>query len=231
MAVKMGRGQNLEKVPSSLTGHKALVDLLEIGNFSPFLMTLKKSNELAASYVPFARACAMRLAARLPQFDADDLTSDAMLCLVRASRKFDPKVGVSFATYARKFLWFHLLNKLRKRNLPTISTEAPDQDTGESIGDTLIDDGPSPYEEVEGREQVSLATRHVVVGVPTDAPAKARENNRLASKLNIGRAEASRRMRKVRTLDSKLGASRENLPIRRGRIRPCALPRRGGTND
>jgi len=58
--------------------------------------------QLIERYMPMIRACALRIAARLPgnRVDYDDLISYATLGFIDALDHFDPDRGVKFGTYA-----------------------------------------------------------------------------------------------------------------------------------
>ncbi|MDT7817749.1 MAG: polymerase sigma-B factor, partial [Acidobacteriaceae bacterium] len=72
--------------------------------------------------------------------DLDNLRGEAQLALVRASRRFDPRRGYSFGTFAGKYVWtalYHLTAQERRHCLaahPLVNLDVPDRETTEVPG-------------------------------------------------------------------------------------------------
>jgi RNA polymerase sigma factor FliA len=65
-------------------------------------------------YYPLARMIAKRTHARLPRgIDLDDLVSTAVIGLIEAVERFDPKRGVAFKSYAKHRIQGAILDSLR----------------------------------------------------------------------------------------------------------------------
>lgn len=72
------------------------------------------STALLAEHYPLARAIARRTHARLPKgVDLDDLVSVAVIGLMEAVARFDPRRGVSFKSFAKHRIQGAILDALR----------------------------------------------------------------------------------------------------------------------
>lgn len=77
----------------------------------------EEQRELAARYVPMARAVAGQRSKRLPvHLRGDERVSDAYLGLIVAARKYNPNKGASFHTYAMKKVHGRISDELRDGN-------------------------------------------------------------------------------------------------------------------
>ena len=72
-------------------------------------------NELIRQYLPLVKTVVGRLAMTLPSHvDIDDLHSAGLVGLLNAVRRFDPKTGASFETYARLRIRGAVFDELRR---------------------------------------------------------------------------------------------------------------------
>ncbi len=72
-------------------------------------------NELIRQYLPLVKTVVGRLAMTLPaHVDPDDLHSAGLVGLLNAVRRFDPKSGASFETYARLRIRGAVFDELRR---------------------------------------------------------------------------------------------------------------------
>lgn len=72
-------------------------------------------NELIGAYLPLVKTVVGRLALTLPSHvNQDDLHSAALVGLLQAVRKYNPKCGASFETYARLRIRGAILDELRR---------------------------------------------------------------------------------------------------------------------
>ena len=72
-------------------------------------------NELIEAYLPLVKTVVGRLALTLPSHvNQDDLHSAALVGLLQAVRKYNPKCGASFETYARLRVRGAILDELRR---------------------------------------------------------------------------------------------------------------------
>ena len=70
--------------------------------------------ELAAKYLPMARALSRPFKDRFPD-SWEEFDSAACLALVEAARAFDPDRDVKFSTFARRRIWGGLCDARRQR--------------------------------------------------------------------------------------------------------------------
>ena len=79
--------------------------------------------ELAAKYIPMARALAKPFKNQFPD-SWEDFESAACLALVEAARSFEPEREVKFSTFARRRIWGGLCD-VRRRRLTRSRNECP----------------------------------------------------------------------------------------------------------
>ncbi|MSU62203.1 MAG: FliA/WhiG family RNA polymerase sigma factor [Pedosphaera sp.] len=72
-------------------------------------------NELVQQYLPLVKTVVGRLMMTMPaHVDFDDLNSAGLVGLLNAIRRFDPKCGASFETYARVRIRGEVLDEMRR---------------------------------------------------------------------------------------------------------------------
>ena len=109
---------------------------------------------LVARYLPRLRRWAR---GRLPRgardlVDTDDLAQDTLLAVVRRLPGFEARGGGAFAAYVRRALLNRLRDEARRAG------RRPDHD-GSSAAADAADQGPSPIEELAGKEAVERYER------------------------------------------------------------------------
>ena len=63
-------------------------------------VTTRDHRALAESYLPLLRAMAAKMKAAYPRYEVDDLVSAGAIGLCGAARRFSPRFGATFATFA-----------------------------------------------------------------------------------------------------------------------------------
>lgn len=90
--------------------------------------------ELVTQYAPLVKRIAYHLKARLPAtVIVDDLLQAGMIGLLEASRKYDPKQGASFETYAGIRIRGAMLDELRRNDWAPKSVHRKVRDITEAI--------------------------------------------------------------------------------------------------
>jgi RNA polymerase sigma factor (sigma-70 family) len=82
-------------------------------------MKIEERNELVEKHLYLARLVARTLAANLPaHVDVrEDLEGEASLLLIEGVEKFDPRQGVPIEKWLKRFLFWRVMELLRRRNL------------------------------------------------------------------------------------------------------------------
>jgi RNA polymerase sigma factor (sigma-70 family) len=130
----------------------------------------KAQQDLAARYVPFARALAKPLRDAYPRVWAD-LQSAALLALVQAAVTYDPQRNIPFPTYARHRIWGALREvnhgigvkvwqRRRKQKNPAYLVRlAPTSEERGLVMNTRVD--PPVGEDIEAIEEVERWLRRL----------------------------------------------------------------------
>jgi RNA polymerase sigma factor (sigma-70 family) len=121
----------------------------------------KEQQDLAARYVPLARALAKRFK-KAWVFESDEFESAAYLALVEAAQSYDAAKNVKFATFARKRIVGELRDVQRQLVLHGWSSnleEAPDLVSllpdMEEFGQVLLsEDDPPVCEDLDSQERL-----------------------------------------------------------------------------
>jgi RNA polymerase sigma factor for flagellar operon FliA len=95
-----------------------------------------------ADYLPFVRAIARRLRARLPaNIEVDDLVQAGMIGLIDARCRFDPSQGVPFEGFAIKRARGAMLDELRRDDWVPRSVRRGQRANGDAVGEMVsLDD-------------------------------------------------------------------------------------------
>lgn len=104
------------------------------GNAAKVVGDYKSSNELVELHEPLVKRIAFHLMSRLPaSVQADDLIQAGMIGLIEASRKFDPKHGASFETYAGIRIRGSMLDEIRRTDWTPRSVHRKAREVAEAV--------------------------------------------------------------------------------------------------
>ncbi|MDH3980683.1 MAG: RNA polymerase sigma factor FliA [Gammaproteobacteria bacterium] len=104
------------------------------GNAAKSSSEFTSSNELVVLHEALVKRIAYHLMSRLPaSVQADDLIQAGMIGLIEASRKFDPKQGASFETYAGIRIRGAMLDEIRRTDWTPRSVHRKAREVAEAV--------------------------------------------------------------------------------------------------
>lgn len=80
----------------------------------PGAKVVEAEQELVVSHLPLVISKAKSYQGRLPQVDIKDLVQAGNIGLLEAARRFDPKKGARFSTYASSWIWKFMVEEYQK---------------------------------------------------------------------------------------------------------------------
>jgi RNA polymerase sigma factor for flagellar operon FliA len=127
------------------------------GNAAKSSSEFSSSNELVVLHEALVKRIAYHLMSRLPaSVQADDLIQAGMIGLIEASRKFDPKQGASFETYAGIRIRGAMLDEIRRTDWTPRSVHRKAREVAEAVRRIENDKGRDARD-VEVAEEMGLS--------------------------------------------------------------------------